>query len=258
MIAAIPRVAAALALASHVLVAPLSPSDECDPSHPLPPHASSLMTASTRTRTSSGGLAGGIAAVFPRQFDTANDIPDDLFRKKTSIKGRVLKVIDGDTIRVRHTPFYPLSSSGGCGERKLTECTISVRLYGVDAPETAKFGNPGQPYSQEAKDFVTRSVKDRVVTVKLLGRDRYSRVIGRVKFRNRVLPLGVDLTQSLASHGYASLYTGGGAQYDGERERLEMLIEQAQSRRKGIWSDGVDNFADPAKYKREMRAKKNR
>ena len=104
-----------------------------------------------------------------------------------------------------------------------------------------------------------RSVKDRVVTVKLLGRDRYSRVLGRVTSPNKLLPvLREDLTQSLASRGYASLYTGGGAQYDGQRDRLEKRIEQAQSRRRGIWSDGVDNFVDPAKYKRDIRVKKNR
>ncbi|EJK51932.1 hypothetical protein THAOC_28850, partial [Thalassiosira oceanica] len=170
MIAAIPRVVAIMALASQVLVAPLSPESDgaVERDRPRP----SLT-----------------ATVFPRQFDTADDIPADLFRERSSIRGRVVRVIDGDTIRVRHTPLYPLSSGAdGCRDRKLTECTISVRLYGVDAPETAKFGNPGQPYSQEAKDFVTRSVKDRVVSVKLLGRDRYSRVIGRVTFRNRLLP----------------------------------------------------------------------
>lgn len=45
---------------------------------------------------------------------------------------------------------------GGRGDRdasrdwrgKLAENTIRVRLYGVDAPETAKFGNPGQPYAE--------------------------------------------------------------------------------------------------------------
>lgn len=34
---------------------------------------------------------------------------------------------------------------------KLTENTIRIRLYGVDAPETAKFGNPGQPYAEVRK-----------------------------------------------------------------------------------------------------------
>ena len=28
-------------------------------------------------------------------------------------------------------------------------------------------------------------------------------------------------------------------------------------KKKGIWSNGVDNFVDPAAYKREIRAKKN-
>ena len=65
-------------------------------------------------------------------------------------------MVDGDTIRVRHTPLYPSSKGeNACVNKKLTECTISVRLYAVDAPEIAKSGNPGQPYSQEAKDYIT-------------------------------------------------------------------------------------------------------
>ena len=86
-----------------------------------------------------------------RRYDTAGDIPKSMYQKNKIIRGRVVKVIDGDTIRIRHTPLYPLAKRGDyCG--KLSECTVSVRLYGVDAPETAKFGNPEQPYAREAKD----------------------------------------------------------------------------------------------------------
>ena len=80
------------------------------------------------------------------------------------IRGHVVKVIDGDTIRIRYTPLF----GRGCAGRKLSECTIIVHLYGVDAPKTANFGNPAQPYSKEAAEFISNLVFNRVVRVKLL------------------------------------------------------------------------------------------
>ncbi|KAL7531767.1 hypothetical protein ACHAXR_004219, partial [Thalassiosira sp. AJA248-18] len=171
--------------------------------------------------------------------------------------GRVVKVVDGDTLRIRHTPLYPISKGkNGCIGKKLSECTISVRLYGVDAPETAKFGNPGQPYSHEAKQYISDRVYDKVVRVKLLRKDQYSRVVGRVTARNTFLPfLKTDLSKGLVEKGYASIYTGGGAEYDGNRDELEKKVQRAQKKRHGIWSN--DGFVDPAVYKREMKARKN-
>lgn len=192
-----------------------------------------------------------------RQFDTASDVPTSYYKNGKSIRGRVVKVIDGDTIRIRHTPLYPLSrGERGCAGRKMSECTISVRLYGIDAPETPKFGDPGQPHSGEARDYVSSRALDRVVRVKLLRRDRYSRAVGRVTVRNRYPPfLRSDLSSELSERGLASLYTGGGAEYDSNREVLEEKIERAQKKKRGIWSDGVDGFSDPADYKREMKAR---
>jgi len=170
-----------------------------------------------------------------------------------------VKVIDGDTIRIRHTPLYPFSKDKrGCVGKKLSECTISVRFYGVDAPETAKFGNPGQPYSKEATEYTSNNAIDKVVSVKLLRKDQYSRAIGRVTARNKYLPfLKTDLSRGLVERGYATVYTGGGAEYDGKRDELESKMKKAQERRKGVWINGVDDYVDPAAYKREMKARKN-
>ena len=200
-----------------------------------------------------------LAAIMPlpfRRYATAADIPKAMYQKNRIIRGRVVKVIDGDTIRIRHTPLYPLAKSGDYSG-KLSECTVSVRLYGVDAPETAKFGNPEQPYAREAKEYVASRVDGKMVRVKLLRKDQYSRAVAKVTVRHRVLPfLRTDLTKGLAERGYATLYTGGGAEYDGKREVLEKKIRRAQRRRRGIWSNGVGNHVDPAAYKREIKARK--
>ena len=191
-----------------------------------------------------------------RQYDTANDIPKAYFKDKRVIRGKVIKVIDGDTIRIRHTPLYPLSKGEkGCTDRKLSECTISVRLYGVDAPETPKFGNEGQPYAQEAKEYVSKQVYDKNVKIKLLRKDQYSRVIGSVTSQKyKYIPfIKTDLSQGLAANGYASLYTGGGSEYNGNIDKLNRKIKRAQNKKRGIWSNGVDGFVDPATYKKEVK-----
>lgn len=258
-------VACAVSLSSNTIVAPVSSDFGVDDlSYSTNQHQSVISPASSSSywlSSSSTSQPTSAAAVIPlpfRQYNTANDIPASLYKSNKAIRGRVVKVIDGDTIRIRHTPLYPLSKGErGCIGRKLSECTISVRLYGVDAPETAKFGNPGQPYSQEAKEYISNNIYDKVVRVKLLRKDQYARVIGSVTTRNKFLPfLKTDLSSGLAEQGYASLYTGGGAEYDGKRDVLEKRIQRAQERRRGIWSNGVDEFLDPAAYKREMRARK--
>ncbi len=200
------------------------------------------------------------AAVLPipfRQYNTANDIPLSYYKENKIIRGRVIKIIDGDTIRLRHTPLYPLKKGRDCTTtRRISDCTISVRLYAVDAPETAKRGNPGQPFAQEATDYTTNEVLDKVVRVKLLRKDQYARVVGQVTTRNRLLPfLTKDLSVSLAEKGLASLYTGGGAEYDGNRQMLEKKIEKARQRRQGIWSGKHGDFVDPAEYKRNVKAR---
>ena len=255
--------AIASALSSNVLLAALPTTSASaagiseQPTHSAASSSLVLQAPPTQQRTPPT-LAAAIMPLPFRRYATAADIPKAMYRKNRIIRGRVVKVIDGDTIRIRHTPLYPLAKSGDYSG-KLSECTVSVRFYGVDAPETAKFGNPEQPYAREAKEYVARHVDGKMVRVKLLRKDQYSRAVAKVTVRNRVLPfLRTDLTKGLAERGYATLYTGGGAEYDGKREVLEKKIRRAQRRRRGIWSNGVGNHVDPAAYKREIKARNGR
>jgi len=76
------------------------------------------------------------------------------------IQAKVVRVADGDTLRVRHQPGFILSQKNDFRGR-LTDETLLIRLAGVDAPETAKRGEPGQPFADEATDFVAHSVLDK-------------------------------------------------------------------------------------------------
>lgn len=69
------------------------------------------------------------------QFNTANDVPAEYFHEQRYIYAFVERVIDGDTIRVRHIPGYgfgigakpePLDQQ----HRGIANVTLSVRVYG--------------------------------------------------------------------------------------------------------------------------------
>lgn len=197
-----------------------------------------------------------LAAQIPFQsFNTASDIPQIMFQKQDSIYGRVERVTDGDTLRIRHIPLYPLHKSNDY-TGKLTESTIPIRLYGIDAPEIGKYGNPSMPFAEDAKDWLSDKTKDKIVKVKLLRRDQYNRVVGKVTTKRKFIPSflsSLDLSIGLAHNGLAVMYTCGGAEYDGNRQRLENEIDYAKRKRLGIWSNGVENVELPSQYKRSMK-----
>lgn len=55
-------------------------------------------------------------------------------------------------VQVRHKPNVPLPLPGRKMEGKRSEETLQIRLYAVDCPEVAHFGNPAQAFSAEAKE----------------------------------------------------------------------------------------------------------
>jgi micrococcal nuclease len=101
---------------------------------------------------------------------------------------RVVRVVDGDTIRVQ---------LGGTEER--------VRYIGVDTPETVKPGTPVQCFGKAASSFNARLVRAR--TVRLVfdaeRRDRYGRLLAYV-YRE---PDGLFVNAELVRRGYAQPLT---------------------------------------------------
>jgi len=102
--------------------------------------------------------------------------------------GRVVRVVDGDTIRVR---------LGGTEER--------VRYIGVDTPESVKPGTPVQCFGKAASSFNTRLVGARTVRLEFDAerRDRYGRLLAYV-YRE---PDGLFVNAELVRRGYAQPLT---------------------------------------------------
>lgn len=71
----------------------------------------------------------------------------------------VLRVKDGDSLVVERTP-----------QKRVSE----IRLAGIDAPEL------GQPWGPSARAALRRLVQGRQVTVVVVDRDRYGRLVGKV------------------------------------------------------------------------------
>lgn len=82
-----------------------------------------------------------------------------------SLAGRVVAVVDGDTIDILDA------------DRQ----TIRIRLEGINAPQR------GQPFGNNAKQFVSDAVFGRDVVVDGRGADRYGRTLGDVLVNGRSL-----------------------------------------------------------------------
>lgn len=80
------------------------------------------------------------------------------FNSHADIRGRVVRILDGDTLEV-------LQQNG-----ELTR----VRLNGIDAPEKA------QPFGQRSRQALTEMTAGKVVHIAGNNRDRYDRLLGTV------------------------------------------------------------------------------
>lgn len=123
-----------------------------------------------------------------------------------SWSGKVVSVVDGDTIKVLHD---------GKEEK--------IRLYGIDAPEK------DQAFGQKAKDFTASMVAGKDVDVQGNDTDRFERTVGLVTVN------GKSLNESLVQEGYAWVYS----QYCKESFCSSWLREENEARqsKKGMWSD---------------------
>jgi micrococcal nuclease len=187
----------------------------------------------------------------PVQFENAGDIPSEYFREKRIIEGKVLKIVDGDTFRVRHLGKEHFDGP-------MNEHTLSIRLAAVDTPEKAKNGNSGQEYADEAASFAERKLLNKKVQIKLLSRDQYGRVVARVMYKERlfIFQRSYDIGEQLLRKGLAVVYRQGGAQYDGSMKHWTDLEEIAIRKRKRIWKNGLDQAKLPSDYKKKQRESK--
>jgi micrococcal nuclease len=134
---------------------------------------------------------------------------------QTSQSATVERVVDGDTVEVR--PAVP--------------GTESVRLIGVDTPETVDPNEPVQPYGPQASAFTKTQLEGKRVTL-IFDRDRtdqYSRALAYIRLGGQ----GTTFNEILLRRGYAQLDIV--SPNDRYEARFRQAQEQARRAQRGIW-----------------------
>ena len=207
------------------------------------------------------------------RIPTAAQIPENRFHhdvrgfpKRHTLFGRIVRVSDGDGIRLYHTPGGRLAgwawfrripsnfprrkrsenarSSNDSQGSWLAENTVNVRLSGIDAPELAHFGHPAQPGGEEATQCLKNYALDRWARVYPHNKDQYGRVVATVftnywHIEGLLLPrIWKDVGAEVVKAGWATVYEGKfGAMFGGKsrEEVLKNLEDNAKDKQLGIW-----------------------
>jgi len=159
-----------------------------------------------------------------------------LFAAEPTLTGKVMKVTDGDTVVISPT-------EGGA--------FFKCRLYGIDAPETPKYGRrgrlkqPGQPYGEEATVELKKMILGQMVQVTLTGAKTYKRQVCKIENN------GVDVNLEMVRLGYAWAYKRYlnrpyASQYIGaERDAREQHL--------GLWQDA--NPTPPWEFRKALKGR---
>ncbi|KAF8550886.1 staphylococcal nuclease, partial [Imleria badia] len=186
--------------------------------------------------------------------------PNELARRRW-IRGVVTSVGDADDFRLYHTPGFgwrwPLQIRRVPTKRKeLKDQTIHVRIAGVDAPEGAHYGRPGQPHADESLVWLRKRIQGKTLCCQLIRKDQYGRIVGIPLVPRPFLPLflckyvGSALALEMLRAGTATTYEASGAEYGPwGRDTFLRVEEEARAARRGMWKNGV-GIEMPGEYKK--------
>ena len=142
------------------------------------------------------------------QSANAGGIPDALSGMLSilnpKIQGKVIRVLDGDTIEVLQ-------------DKK----PVRIRLANIDAPEKK------QAFGSWSTSQLKTLVAGKQVTISYSHKDRYGRIIGRVFTTN-----GTDASRFMVQSGAAWVYE----RYNTDKS-LPALQREAQEQKRGLWAD---------------------
>jgi len=131
-----------------------------------------------------------------------------------SIEGVVRAVYDGDTI---------LMISGSS--------RLKTRLYGIDAPETAKPDKAGQPFGESAKRALTSKILGKRVIAEIVDMDQYQRPVAVIRYAGR------DINREMVAEGMAWAYR---YYLQGPYASEYLAAEsRARAKRSGLWHDST-------------------
>lgn len=198
------------------------------------------------------GSLSRAASSWTNRFTNVGDISsNNVGATAPWLRGRVVSVSDGDTVRFLHTPTL-FHKSHLDQDEKVSDVALPIRICTIDTPETAKFGKPGQPYGEEAKKCLSDLTLNKIVHIRLLEKDQYSRGVAELKAPG-FLWMKKYADQHLLKAGLAEVYRGSGAVYGhlGKDAYIQME-EKAKSSKIGMWSQG-NKRESAADYKARLK-----
>jgi len=139
---------------------------------------------------------------------------------------KVTRVTDGDTIKISRN-----------------DVKMTIRLVGIDAPETSKKKNePGQPFSQKSTKHLAGLVLNKSVEIKSYGTDRYGRTLGIIFVGEK------NVNLEMVKAGLAEVYRGRPAK--GLDVKSYWCAEtEAKKTGIGMWSLG-DKYISPKEWRK--------
>jgi len=107
---------------------------------------------------------------------------------------KILRIVDGDTF-VISAPFLP----------KEIKQTMYLRLSNIDTPNVKRWANCDKEaeLGEKAKLFVEQVIMNNKYTIKLVGVDKYNRLLGQIFINKK------DLSDLLIKNNFARPYYGG-------------------------------------------------
>lgn len=146
-----------------------------------------------------------------------------------TIDGVVRAVYDGDTVLLATRQ----------------DSRLKMRLYGIDAPESAKPDMPGQPFGAIAKRTLMYKVMGRQVSAEIIDIDQYHRSVAVIRYAGR------DINREMVAEGMAWAYR----QYLQGAYASEYIgaEEGARARHKGLWRDA--NPTPPWEFRQAVKGR---
>jgi endonuclease YncB( thermonuclease family) len=135
--------------------------------------------------------------------------------------GRVIKVTDGDTIKVQ-----------------LASGPINVRFDSMDAPES------NQPHGAASKAALARLVANRQVELDVVSQDRYERLVATVYVGD------LNVNERMVKDGHAWAYR----EYLKDRDYCRWE-DQARRQKRGLWALAPSSWIYPSDWRRLRRGR---
>jgi endonuclease YncB( thermonuclease family) len=184
---------------------------------------------------------------------------------ETKIPAKVLKVSDGDTLRVtlcekivrgECVPYLHMEASMKLGVQSSTKYKngdsgkspniIKLRMLGMDAPETQQ-----QDWGKKATEFLKQELSDDkyiFIETDIEPRDRYGRLLAYVYDSK-----GISINEKMLREGYAELLIlGANDKYATSFKAAEAYAKQQEL---NIWSKTGGLEMSPYKYRKKMKGK---